>query len=97
MHGVLISFVALLLSVTIYLVSISDFTGFRPGNGDDFQKLGQWLVDEAASHPTRPKMFAAAIQRCRHLRIELPVEKELQRLVSSAWQRYLNIICQKEL
>ena len=79
----------------IHLASIRDFTGFRPGNGDDLQKLVQWLVDEAESHPTRRKMFSAAIQRCRRLRLELPVEKELQRLVSSAWQQYLSITCQK--
>jgi TnpA family transposase len=40
-------------------------------------------------------MFSAAIQRCRQIRLELPAEKELQRLVFSAWQQYLNINCQK--
>jgi TnpA family transposase len=79
----------------IHLAAIRDFTGFRPGNVDDFQKLVQWLVDEAKSHSTRSKMFAAAIQRCRLLHLELPMEKELQRLVNSAWQQYLNITCQK--
>ena len=37
----------------------------------------------------------AAINRCRCLRLELPREKELQRLVNSAWQGYLDFICRK--
>lgn len=79
----------------VHLAAIRDFTGFRPATGDDVHELVQWLVDEAGNHPTRSKMFVAAIQRCRHLRIELPTEPELQRLVSSAWQQYFNLMCQK--
>lgn len=79
----------------IHLSAIRDFTGFRPGNEDDFQELIQWLIGEARNHPTRSKMFSSAVQRCRHIRMELPVEKELQRFVNSAWQQYLDITCQK--
>ena len=78
----------------IHLASIRDFTGFRPGNKDAFQELVQWLIDKAHGHPTRSKMYVAAIHRCRHLRLELPREKELQRLVNSAWQQYLSLTCQ---
>lgn len=78
----------------IHLAAIRDYTGFRPGNKEDFQTLGQWLIEEVNCHPTRSKMYAAAIHRCRSLRIELPSEKELQRLVSSAWKQYLNQACQ---
>lgn len=49
----------------IHLASIRGFTGFRPGNRPAFQELVQWLVDEARHHPTRSKMYAAAIHRCR--------------------------------
>jgi hypothetical protein len=38
-------------------------------------------------------MFYAAIHRFRSLRIELPREKEFQRLVNSAWQNYLDMVC----
>ncbi len=79
----------------IHLASIRDYTGFRPGNREDFQKLANWLIEEARRHPSRSKMYAAAIHRCRHLRLELPREKELQRLVNSAWQQYLSIVCRK--
>jgi TnpA family transposase len=79
----------------IHLASIREFTGFRPFTGDDFNVLIQWVIDEAKSHPSRLKMYSAAIRRCRSIRLELPVEKEFQRLVNSAWQQYLNIVCQK--
>ena len=79
----------------IHLASIRDYTRFRTVNREDFKELVQWLIDEARCHPTRPKMYTAAIHRCRHLRLELPKEKELQRLVNSAWQQYLSAICRK--
>ena len=79
----------------IHLASIRGFTGFGPGNRDDFQKLVQWLIDEARYHPTRSKMYVAAIQRCRLLHLELPREKELLRLVNSTWQQYLSITCRE--
>jgi hypothetical protein len=71
------------------------FNGFRPGRKNDFQIIADWLVDNARRHPTRSKMFIAAIHRCRHLRLELPKEKELQRLVNSAWQQYLSLVCRE--
>ena len=77
----------------IHLASIRSFTGFRPCNEGDNQGIVQWLVNEARSYPSRSMMFSAAIQRYRQLRIELPVEKKLQRLVNSAWQQYLSITC----
>jgi hypothetical protein len=78
----------------VHLTSIRDHNKFRPGSKEDFQRLGQWLIEEADCHPTRSKMYTAAIQRYRSLRIELPSEKELQRLVSSAWKQYLSQACQ---
>jgi len=79
----------------IHLSAIRKFTRFQAGNKDVFKNLIQWLVDEGRDHSTRSKMFSAAIQRCRHLRIELPTEKELQKFVNSAWQQYMSITCQK--
>lgn len=79
----------------IHLAFIRDFTGFRPANEPDLLKLIEWLVLGVKNHPTRSKMFPAAIQKLRLLCLELPTEKELQRLVNSAWRQYLNMTCQK--
>lgn len=79
----------------IHLASIRKFTGFGPGNEEDSQAVAQYLVDEGRKYPSRSKMYAGAISRCRDIHLELPTEKELQRLVNSAWQQYLNTICQK--
>lgn len=78
----------------MHLASIRNYTGFRPSGMEDFQSLVKWLLENVHSHPSRSKMYAASIRRYRSLRIELPSEKELQRLVSSAWQQYLNQTCQ---
>ncbi len=78
-----------------HLAAIREFTGFRPCDEDDAQKLVQWLVNRAEDHPSREEMFSSAIQRSRHLRLELPTEKEFRRLVNSAWQQFLNNISQK--
>ena len=77
------------------LAVIRDFTGFRPITGEDYQKIVQWLIDYAQNHPTRSMMYSAAILKYRELCIELPMEKELQRVVNSAWQQYLDLTCQK--
>ena len=76
-----------------HLARIRTFTGFDVFREKDAQALTQWLIDEAQNHPSRSKMFAAAINRCRRLRLELPKEKEFRRLVHSAWQQYLDITC----
>lgn len=77
-----------------HLSFIRKFTDFLPSNGDDHQEIIQWLIKEAKNHPTRAKMFSAAIQRYRNLRLELPVENELRKFVNSAWQQYLDMTCQ---
>lgn len=68
----------------IHLASIRKFTGFGPGNEEDSQAVAQYLVDEGRKYPSRSKMYAGAISRCRDIHLELPTEKELQRLVNSA-------------
>lgn len=78
-----------------HLAIIRNFTGYHPCNADEIQKLIQWLVAEGNNHPSRSKIFFAAIKQCRHLRIELPTEKEVQKLINSAWRQYLDVICQR--
>jgi len=76
-----------------HLAAIRRFTGFKPINQKESRMLADWLVEKASNHPSRAKMYAAAIHRYRHLLRELPKEKELQRLVNSTWQQYLNKVC----
>ena len=78
-----------------HLASIRTFTGFWPGADADFQQLVHWLVAEANKYPSRTQMLNAAIRRCRELYLELPTEKELYRLVNSAWWQFQNNICQE--
>jgi hypothetical protein len=59
----------------IHLSAIRDHTGFRPGIKEDFQTLGRWLIEKANGHATMSKMYAAAIHRCRSLKIELPLKR----------------------
>ena len=77
-----------------HLGIIRKYTGFSSIKRDDFYKLERWLIEEGRSHPSRSQMYSSVIQRCRELHIELPKELELQRLVNSAWQKYLSIICE---
>lgn len=79
----------------VHLNTIREFTGFDHSKKDDLEKIANWLTAQGNNHPTRSKMYVAAIHRCRRLLLELPKEKEFQRLVNSAWQEYLNTIYEK--
>jgi hypothetical protein len=79
----------------IHIVAVRKFTGFKPFKTDDFNELFCWLVNNTDSHSNRNNLFVAAINRCRQIHLELPIEKELRRLVNSAWQQIFNSVCQK--
>lgn len=79
----------------VHLNTIREFTGFQHSKKNDLEKVANWLIAQGNSHPTRSKMYIAAIHRCRQLFLELPREKKFQRLVNSAWQEYLNTIYKK--
>lgn len=78
-----------------HLAAIREFTGFRPNAATDCLDLTRWLVDEANEHPSRTEMKVAVMQRCRQIKLELPTEKELYRLVGSAWWQFQSNICEK--
>ena len=55
----------------------------------DKQELEQWLRQEGAlSAPSGEKLLDCACQRLFQLRLELPAEAELQRLVNAALNGY---------
>jgi len=72
-----------------HLAQIRAFTGWRFATAADKQELeGRLRSEEAAVAVTSEKLLAAACRRLRELRIEVPVEPELQRLVNAALNGY---------
>ncbi|MGD9202151.1 MAG: Tn3 family transposase [Chitinispirillia bacterium] len=78
-----------------HLASIRDFTGFKPHKKEDIKMLINWLVYKNGEYQSRQKMYLEAIKRLRALHLELPTEKELRRIINSAWYKYFTITCQK--
>ena len=72
-----------------HLAQIRSFTGWRFATAADKQELEERLrSEEAAVAVTSERLLAAACRRLRELRIEVPVEPELQRLVNAALNGY---------
>lgn len=70
-------------------VKIRSFTGWRAATRHDKQELEAWLRDEGGcSAPTSEKLIELPSQRLRHLRIELPAEPQMRRLVGAALNGY---------
>jgi hypothetical protein len=74
-----------------HLAQIRVFTGWRFATAMDKRDLeGQLRREEAEFAITSEKLVNAACRRLRELRIELPAEPELQRLVNAALNGYFN-------
>ncbi|MGH9454560.1 MAG: Tn3 family transposase, partial [Terriglobia bacterium] len=70
-------------------VKIRSFTGWRSATTRDKQELEGWLRQEGViSAPTSEKLFELASHRLRQLRVEVPAESELRRLVAAALNGY---------
>jgi hypothetical protein len=68
-----------------HLFLIRQHTGWRVPTAQDKAQLEQWLRREAAFEAhSAERLWESACQRLQHLRIELPAEGELQRLVNAA-------------
>jgi TnpA family transposase len=68
-----------------HLLLIRQHTGFRFSTGQDKQALETWLRTAGApTAPTEEDLCECAYTRCRALGLELPAERELQRLVRAA-------------
>lgn len=77
----------------IHLSAIRNFTGFRPFSESDSKEITEWLIHPGKSYSSRQKMYFAVFERFRDQKIELPMEKELQRLVNSTWQKWFESTC----
>jgi len=70
---------------------IRETTGWRSMTSEDKQELEQWLrLEGALSAPSGEKLLDCACQRLFQLRLELPAEAELQRLVNAALNGYFS-------
>lgn len=79
-----------------HLAQIRAFTGWRFGTAADKQDLEERLRREEAEFAiTSEKLLDAACRRFRELRIELPAEPELQRLVNAALNGYFHDLYQR--
>ncbi|MDH5740283.1 MAG: DUF4158 domain-containing protein, partial [Nitrospira sp.] len=68
-----------------HLSLIRRYTGWRPPDAFDKEDLDHWLRQHAVCEAqTLDGLFAFACHRLRSLRVELPAEGELQRVVQSA-------------
>jgi hypothetical protein len=68
-----------------HLLASRQHTGWRFPTGQDKDELERWLRQEAAREvPEAERLLAYACQRLRHVRVELPAERELQRIVDAA-------------
>ena len=72
-----------------HLAQIREVTGWRSMTSQDKQELEQWLRQEGSlSAPSGERLLDCASQRLFQLRLELPAEAELQRLVNAALNGY---------
>jgi len=71
-------------------------TGFRFPQAQDKEDLENWLRQEGTLEAiTFADLFECAVQRLNHLRIELPSEKELQRIVNAALNGFFSNVHNK--
>jgi len=82
-------------TVDYHLAQVRQYSGWRFATGPDKAAIETWLRQMAAyeAHSTEA-LFASACARFRALRIELPAEGELQRLVDSALHGFFQDIHQ---
>jgi hypothetical protein len=79
-----------------HLAQIRAFTGWRFPTAADKQDLAERLrCEEAEVAITSEKLLDAACRRFRELRIELPAEPELHRLVNAALNGYFHDLCER--
>jgi len=77
-----------------HLSIIRNYTGFKSCETKDSTSISNWLIAQIGKISSRKKLFSAAINYCRENCIEIPSEKELQRLVNSVWQQFFNQLYQ---
>jgi hypothetical protein len=75
-----------------HLSLLREHTGLCPCGEGDHPALVSWLVARGKDFPTRKALMSAAVERCRELRLELPTQRELWRLVNSAHRQFFNVL-----
>lgn len=72
---------------------IREFSGWRSATTNDKENLARWLEEDVAGEiGSEEELFETAIRRLKHLRIELPSRKELERLTSTVWNNMFETI-----
>ncbi|HEX2242791.1 MAG TPA: DUF4158 domain-containing protein, partial [Gammaproteobacteria bacterium] len=78
-----------------HLSLIREYTGWRFPTARDKEELEQWLRSESAKvAPMEEELLERAYERLRALRIELPVEMELRRIVNAALSSFFQNLYQ---
>ncbi|MBF0398926.1 MAG: Tn3 family transposase, partial [Desulfobacterales bacterium] len=72
-----------------HIALIRSHYGFRACENSDFNSLLEWLISQNNTTNSQNNLLNLAIEKFRNLRIELPSEKELQRIVNSSRQKFL--------
>src|ERR1700758_354972 len=68
-----------------HLAQIRQHTGWRFPKAQDKEELENWLRNEGANEAhTADALFDSACERLRSVRVELPAEGELERVVNAA-------------
>jgi hypothetical protein len=80
-----------------HLSMIHEHTGFRPFEATDIPSLTSRLIDRTNQAPLRKELLDIAVNECRERRVELPSEKELSRIVSSARNSFFDGMYPKNL
>ncbi len=79
-----------------HLSQIREFAGWRFPIYADKAALESWLRNSAMKDVgSEEELFEAAIKRLKNLKIELPSEKELQKLTTAAWNGFFQNIYHK--
>jgi TnpA family transposase len=79
-----------------HLALIRQQTGWRFPTADDKQQLERWLRTQGApTAPTEEELCECAYARLRGLHIELPAERELQRIVRAALHGFFQDVYQR--
>ena len=78
-----------------HLSIVRRHTGFSPFSPKDYSDLLDWAAKKAGELPFQKELLSAAVQQCRDCRLELPREKELRRLISTARKRFFQDLYQR--
>ena len=72
---------------------IREFSGWRAMTASDKETLLEWLTENAFNEiGSEEELFEVVIKRLKYMRLELPSQKELERLISTVWNNIFRTI-----